>query len=1306
MRNRSTLEDLRPGVRVEGVHADGPVTVVAVQRHGTQAVTLAYRTERGSLHERILYRCDEGAFAVEPPSRGCWGFDGDAHLFRLAAEARRIRLAHLFDPYPALHASRVRPLPHQIEAVYGHMLPRMPLRFLLADDPGSGKTIMAGLYIKELMIRGALERCLVVAPGNLVVQWQEELNRKFDLSFEIVTKHDLDAIDTVDVFQTAPLLIARIDQLARRRGQLEPHLREADWDLVVVDEAHRMSAHFFGDEIRKTLRYRLGETLGSAARHLLLMTATPHNGKEEDFQLFMALLDGDRFAGRFRGGVHKADPSPLMRRMVKERLLTFEGRPLFPERRSTTVRYRLSPQEMRLYEEVTEYVREQMNAADRLRDSGDGRRGNTVGFALTILQRRLASSPEAIYQSLHRRRRRLEQRVTDERQAARVGFTPQQEKLSRLLQADPAAATQRTGPADPAAAERDADPTNRATSPGAIDFDAYDELDEAEQRDFDAEVVDAATAAATIAELENEISVLKLLEQMAFDLRLSGTDAKWQQLSDTLSQASEMRTPDGGRRKLIVFTEHRDTLDYLVDRLRVFLGDHAAVVHISGGTRRDERLAVQQLFTQDPDVLVLVATDAAGEGINLQQAHLMVNYDLPWNPNRIEQRFGRVHRIGQTEVCHMWNLVAADTRESQVHARLLEKIEQICETFAGQVYDVLGEVLSGRELRRLLMDAIRYGDRPEVRERLDAVIDTDVPERVAAAIEAPVLAADTIGYTDIDRIRRDMDEAALRRIQPHYVHAFFDAAFTELGGKLSEREPGRYEISSVPLAVRNRHRETDDRASDDRTTVRGVPLLTRYTRVVFDKDLAEQRGYPDAEIIAPGHPLLEALVDLTSERHRHHVTAGTVLADDADPDTIPRIMVMLEHEVVDARPTRSAPHTVVSRRFEFVEISENGDTAITAHARYLDYRPLTPRERELTEPLSTDGWMKRDLRQEAMTHAIDVNVPQHLARVRARTLHRVQATKAAVHERLTREINHWDNRAAQLQLEADAGRAPRVNADTARRRADEYARRLKARIADLDSEMTLAALPPRVTGAALVLPAGLLRELEGGPQDVPARDESEPPDVLARSEVEHRAVQAVLRAERVAGWHAQDMNRSQPDHPGYDIRSSRRTTGAVSEFRYIEVKGRISRADTVTVTRNEILTSLNEPERWLLALVEVKPEGGEEIRYAARPFEAGGSDYLFDVTSVNFDLESSLGERPDTRPIPRTDRLTPYPTECVSRCDPVAHGNRLRTSDDETDITPIANATARSSGAAVGVSDGEVAAGAGVAARSRQPGLA
>jgi len=401
----ATLEALTPGARVRGVVVGSAVTVISAQWHGSNAITLTYRDDAGSVAQTLLYRDVEPSLIVEQAARA-YAFDGDPNLFRLAAEALRIRMAARFDPMLAVTTSDLEPLPHQIKAVYGELLPRTPLRFLLADDPGAGKTIMAGLYIKELMLRGDLARCLIVAPGSLVEQWQEELLDKFGIRFELLTRSLVDSTPDENVFERHPLLLARMDQLSRSE-ELRSALEHADYDLVVVDEAHRMSAHYFGAELKTTKRYDLGRLLGRVARHLLLMTATPHAGKEEDFQLFLALLDGDRFEGRYRDAVHSIDTSGLMRRMVKEDLLTFEGKPLFPERVANTLMYDLSPPEAELYEAVTDYVREQMNRAEQLKHEGEGRRGNTVGFALTVLQRRLASSPEAILRSLDRRRRRL-----------------------------------------------------------------------------------------------------------------------------------------------------------------------------------------------------------------------------------------------------------------------------------------------------------------------------------------------------------------------------------------------------------------------------------------------------------------------------------------------------------------------------------------------------------------------------------------------------------------------------------------------------------------------------------------------------------------------------------------------------------------------------------------------------------------------------------------------------------------------------------------------------------------------------------
>ena len=386
------LEDLQANAAVRGILSDGLVTVVSVQWFGSEALELTYKTPTGKVANELVYRHDEPRLEIVEVGRP-WSFDGDGALFRLVSEAQRIRLAHLFDPVLAVHTSVVEPLPHQITAVYESMLPRQPLRFLLADDPGAGKTIMAGLLIKELIARGDLQRCLVVCPGSLAEQWQDELYRRFQLPFDILTNDKLEAARTGNWFLETNLVIARLDKLSRNEDvQQKLQVPDCRWDLVVCDEAHKMSATFFGGEVKYTKRYRLGQLLSTLTRHFLLMTATPHNGKEEDFQLFMALLDGDRFEGRFRDGVHVADVSDLMRRMVKENLLKFDGTPLFPERIAHTVPYKLSEAEAHLYKAVT---------AMCARNSIERRRSRTIsGLALSD-----SRSPSSSGGSRHRPKR-------------------------------------------------------------------------------------------------------------------------------------------------------------------------------------------------------------------------------------------------------------------------------------------------------------------------------------------------------------------------------------------------------------------------------------------------------------------------------------------------------------------------------------------------------------------------------------------------------------------------------------------------------------------------------------------------------------------------------------------------------------------------------------------------------------------------------------------------------------------------------------------------------------------------------------
>ena len=1154
----SELEELKPDAAVRGILPDSFVTVVSVQWHGTDVVTLTYRSSTGQLGDVVLFRDNESIIEVVEQGRP-WSFDGDGRLLRLVSEANRIRLAHLFDPVLAVHTSEVEPLPHQITAVYDAMLERQPLKFLLADDPGAGKTIMAGLLIKELIARGDLQRCLVVCPGNLVEQWQDELYQRFGLPFDILTNDKLEAARTGNWFRETDLAIGRLDKLARDEG-VQEKLADPDcrWDLVICDEAHKMSATFFGGEINYTKRYRLGQFLSNLTRHFLLMTATPHNGKEEDFQLFMALLDGDRFEGRFRDGVHTADVSDLIRRVTKEELVKFDNTPLLPERIAETVPYVLSDGEKRLYDEVTAYVREEFNRAEALQNN---KRAGNVGFALTVLQRRLASSPEAIHRSLQRRCERLGNKLR-ELQALQGGG-----KVARNL--------------DRAASVLDAD-----------DIEDFEDAPGDEVEDTEGNLLDRATAASTISELEAEIATLRRLETLALEVRRSGGDKKWQELAELFRGTF---TTD---QKLVIFTEYRDTLAYLENRIGELSDRPEAIVCIHGSMSREDRAKAQESFKVDPMVQVLLATDAAGEGINLQRAHLMVNYDLPWNPNRIEQRFGRIHRIGQTEVCRLWNLVAEGTREGDVYHRLLDKLEQARSALGGKVFDVLGKVhFEGKALRELLIEAIRYGEQPEVRGRLSQVVDSAFDHDYLQSLwEEKALAHDTMDSSQLHRVREQMERAETRRLQPHYIESFFLEAFRLLGGAVREREPRRYAVTQVPAAIRNRDRL--------------VP--SRYERIVFEKALKAPGEQPLAAFVCPGHPLLDATAGLILERNRDLLRRGAVLVDENDQSMDTRVLFYLNHSIKDATTTRSGGEPrVISKRMLYVELDANGNSWHPQYAPYLDYRPLAEDEPGVDAILARPecAWLTGDLEEKARTYAIAHVVREHLSDVREQKLGHIAKTEAAVKERLTKEINHWHHRAEELKVEEQAGKVnARLNSDEARKRSSLLQERMQRRIGELSLEKQIAPLPPAILGSVLIVPTGLLSQMTGRPVSTGAGSTD-------RQAVAAKAREIVMEVERGLGFEPVDR---ELDKLGYDVES--RVPGE-GKLRFIEVKGRVAGADTLTVTRNEILYSLNKPEDFILAMVEFMLGGNHRTRYLREPFR---SEPDFGVTSVNYDFAELL----------------------------------------------------------------------------------
>jgi superfamily II DNA or RNA helicase len=1163
------LEDIRKDAMIEGLEPGKVVRIVTTEPVGPDAVTVYYKMSDGNLLERMLFRSDEIGLSLAEAGR-FWSFNADGAGFKLAVEAYRINLAYLFDPMMAVHTSNIEPLPHQIMAVYESMLPRQPLRYLLADDPGAGKTIMAGLFIRELILRADAQRVLIIAPGSLVEQWQDEMFEKFGMEFTLFHNLLIEQSYSGNPFEEYNMVIARMDHLARNDDLIEK-LGMTYWDLVVVDEAHKLSANWFNSKLNKTKRYRLGETVGSTTRHFLLMTATPHKGKEEDFQTFLGLLDTDRFYGKFRDGVHKVDISDLMRRMVKEDLLKFDGTPLFPERRAYSLMYKLSDLEAALYAAVTEYVREEMNRADRLED---GTHRGRIGFALTTLQRRLASSPEAIYQSLKRRHNRLKRLVEDQKIQMRGNCVAE-----TLAPYNPIAGN--AIPEDP------------------------DDLNAEEQERLEDELIDQATASRTIQEMEVEISILEKLERQALQVVNSGMDKKWEELSNLLQNTPEMRDANGRQRKLIIFSEHKDTLNYLFQRITGLLGSAEAVLIIHGGIKREQRRSAQEIFRNDPDVRVLIATDAAGEGVNLQNANLMVNYDLPWNPNRIEQRFGRIHRIGQTEVCHLWNMVANETREGDVFAQLLEKLEIERQALGGRVFDILGEVFEDESLRDMLIEAIRYGEDPEVRARLfqkvAGALDTS---HLREIISKNALCEEVMDEKRLFAVKEEMEKAEARRLQPYFIRSFFAKAFEQLSGDLKMREKGRWEITHVPASIRER-----DRLLTGRERRNMNPVLKKYERICFEKEFIRlmERDAPMASLIHPGHPLMQAVTDLISEAHRTKLKQGAVLVDPNDPGIHPRLLFIIDHTVKEGGESQR----VVSRRMQFVEIDEHNNVTSSGWAPHLDLEVIRPEELPLVKDILEAPWIAQGLEALALQYAIQKLVPEHYNEVKARRFTTIDKTRSAVEERLTKEIRFQDDRYAKLHSDKDAGKDVRMNLENVKRTLDDLTVRLQNRLAELEAQRNIVSSTPVIVGGALVIPAGLLAQRKGDPNWTD--------DAASRREVELAAMKCVMDYERSLGHEVIDVS---AEKCGWDVTSlPPALNGVLPLSRHIEVKGRAKGQSTITITRNEILYGLNQADQYILAIVLVDGQTTEGPYYIRRPFE---KEPDWAVTSQNFDLEQLL----------------------------------------------------------------------------------
>lgn len=771
---------------VEAPHWPEPVRVLRVAPAGGRFALVAEGLKSRQTHHRLLEPGDLEAL-LHGMQVGAQPFAGDAELFALGVEARRIQLGYLFDPFFAVSASRIDPLPHQLEAVYGTLLKKSRVRFLLADDPGAGKTIMAGLLLKELKYRGMLERILIVTPANLTDQWRRELKEKFGETFEVMNRNTATALYQENPWARRTQLITSLD-FAKREENLR-QLEQAHWDLVIVDEAHKLSASRYGLEVKKSQRYRLGEVLSQKSHHLLFLTATPHQGDDEQFRLLLDLLEPDLFAHTILlEEAARARENPILLRRLKEDMTDFEGKPLFPPRYVHSVRFRLSPSEEMLYHKVSDYV------ARHFKRAWDQGRRN-VGLAMTVLQRRLASSTHAIAQSLENRYKRL---------------TDLREQVLKLQE----------------------NPYGEYTE------EELEELPEEERWRLENELAERLTLARNLPELELELREIEALSKEARTLARLEDDRKLRELLRVLEKLQD--------EKLLVFTEHKATLEFLTGILQ---RRGYAVTFMDGSMNLEERVMREREFRDSAQVMV--ATEAAGEGINLQFCAVMVNYDLPWNPTRLEQRMGRVHRYGQRYDVHIYNLVAENTREGQVLQVVLEKLEAMREQMGSdRVYDVVGELLSDVNLEALILEHLTGRKTlAEIRAMVEARFS---PERLQYIREV-TLEALAQRELDLSRLRLEQARSAEHRLQPEYTQRFFMRAFARLGGRAQKLAQGLFRLQ-VPYELSRKQP--------------GV-LAREYVRATFDP-----QARLEAELIAPGHPLFDRVLEETLAQLRQYCARG------------------------------------------------------------------------------------------------------------------------------------------------------------------------------------------------------------------------------------------------------------------------------------------------------------------------------------------------------------------------------------------------------------------------------------------------
>lgn len=1087
---------LKPGIVIKGTAFPEPIKIVSQPIVRGQFLKVAGKgLNSGQYYEQLLSSSQLANLEITPDKEP---FDGDARRFRLGVEALRLGLAYEYDPYFSLSIARIDPLPHQLEAVYDYFLKLPRIRFLLADDPGAGKTIMAGLLLKELKIRGLVQRVLIITPANLTFQWQREMKDKFREEFEVIRGDVLRANYGSNPWQERSQLITSISWVSRMEDARESLLR-SHWDLIIIDEAHKMSAY---SSDKKTLAYQLGEQLAQITDHYLLMTATPHKGDPDNFCLFLSLLDRDVYGDveSLLEAMHQQE-APFYLRRTKEALVSFpdpvtgEVKRIFTKRRVETIDFPIDLDEMAFYEALTAYVEDQSIKAS----TDESARGRALSFTMAMLQRRFASSVYAVRRSLERMRDRR-QKILDDPEAYR------QEQIARRIPDD------------------------------------FDELPEEDQV---AIIEDAENAVASIdpAALRAEIALLNRLIKQAQDLEKREIESKLVKLKQVLYEQGLFDDP---KMKLLIFTEHKETLDYLVTKMREW---DLSVTQIHGGMKIGDRktpgtrIYAEREFKEECQVLV--ATEAAGEGINLQFCWFMINYDIPWNPIRLEQRMGRIHRYGQEKDCLILNFVAINTREGRVLQKLFERVRAIEADLdprrTGKVFNVLGDIFPSNQLERMLRDMYAHNLTEEViKSRIVQEVDQKRFERIThSTLEG--LARRELNLSSL--IGRQV-EARERRLIPEVIEDFFTQAAPLSGIQLKGAGEHLYRIGRVPRNLWGIGERLEPRFGE---------LAHEYKTATFDK--VRLQDDPTLEWVTPGHPLFEAVREDILTQALQDLEHGAVFYDIHSNE--PVCLDVFEASILDGRGKR-----LHSRLF--VGQTDTSSISIRQPTIFLDLLPaenveILPDDENLPDTSSVE---------EAL---IEQALIPFLEEITQERKHEIETISRHMEISLNTILQRLNDQMGELYDQRDRGSEEVGLEGRIKMMEDRWFEvdgRLKRRREELAQERECSIGEIVHRGRAWVLPH-------------PERNAPGVAPMVRDEEIERLAVAAVTAYEEARGWVVESVEK---ENRGFDLISRKphpEDPNTAIDVRFIEVKGR-AHVGEVALTRNEYDTACRlKQDYWL-----------------------------------------------------------------------------------------------------------------------------